>query len=129
MNSNTIAYKYMITVSSLWVSVCTACRAQVFTKTGGYSWRADGHVIYPNLGNMIHEVHAYLSQVIVCVCVRALGGEAHMLAVCAVCAACVPACTQWTLHACINACVKETERELREKERERDRVVFVTEQE
>lgn len=36
--------------------------AKVFTKTGGYSWRADGHVIYPNLGNMIHEVHAYLSQ-------------------------------------------------------------------
>ena len=59
------------------MSVGNACRAQVFTKTGGYSWRADGHVIYPNLGNMIHEVHAYLSQVIVCVCARA-GGEAHM---------------------------------------------------
>ena len=60
------------------MSVCNVCRAQVFTKTGGYSWRADGHVIYPNLGNMIHEVHAYLSQVIVCVRARALEREAHM---------------------------------------------------
>ena len=80
-------------------------RTQVFTKTGGYSWRADGHVIYPNLGNMIHEVHAYLSQVTaqsprvrasvcvcVCVCVRARYGHCRVHAYMHV-RACVCACT------------------------------------
>ena len=39
--------------------------AKVFAKEGGYSWRHDGKLIYPNLGDMIHEVHAFLSQGIV----------------------------------------------------------------
>lgn len=109
----------MITVSSLWVSVCTACRAQVFTKTGGYSWRADGHVIYPNLGNMIHEVHAYLSQVIVCVCARAGGGGAHACCVCCVC--CVCACVHAVDIARMHKCMRERDRKGAERERERDR--------
>jgi hypothetical protein len=36
--------------------------AKVFAKMGGYSWRHDGKIIYPKLADMIHEVHAYLSQ-------------------------------------------------------------------